>query len=118
MVQPGRPQQREAYFDQAEKWLKERHGAENVIAVTRQYDETSPHVCAYVVPIDPKGKLNCSHFLDGREKLTQMQTDFADKVGRQFGLERGIEGSKAKHKTIKQYYAEIQAPVREVTISS
>jgi hypothetical protein len=111
------PKQREAYFDQAEKWLKERHGAENVIAVTRQYDETSPHVCAYVVPIDPKGKLNCSHFLDGREKLTQMQTDFADKVGRQFGLERGIEGSKAKHKTIKQYYAEIQAPVREVTIS-
>lgn len=111
------PKQREAYFDQAEKWLKERHGAENVIAVTRQYDETSPHVCAYVVPIDPKGKLNCSHFLDGREKLTQMQTDFADKVGRQFGLERGIEGSKAKHKTIKQYYAEIQSPVREVTIS-
>ena len=111
------PKQREAYFDQAEKWLKERHGAENVIAVTRQYDETSPHVCAYVVPIDPKGKLNCSHFLDGREKLTQMQTDFADKVGRQFGLERGIEGSKAKHKTIKQYYAEIQAPVREVTTS-
>lgn len=111
------PKQREAYFDQAEKWLKERHGAENVIAVTRQYDETSPHVCAYVVPIDPKGKLNCSHFLDGREKLTQMQTDFSDKVGRQFGLERGIEGSKAKHKTIKQYYAEIQAPVREVTIS-
>lgn len=109
--------QREAYFDQAEKWLKDRHGAENVIAVTRQYDETSPHVCAYVVPIDPKGKLNCSHFLDGREKLTQMQTDFADKVGRQFGLERGIEGSKAKHKTIKQYYAEIQAPVKEVTIS-
>ena len=85
--------------------------------MTRQYDETSPHVCAYVVPIDPKGKLNCSHFLDGREKLTQMQTDFADKVGRQFGLERGIEGSKAKHKTIKQYYAEIQAPVKEVTIS-
>ena len=34
--------QREAYFDQAEKWLKDRHGAENVIAVTRQYDETSP----------------------------------------------------------------------------
>lgn len=111
------PKQREAYFDQAEKWLKERHGTENVIAVTRQYDETSPHVCAYVVPIDPKGKLNCSHFLDGREKLTQMQTDFADKVGQQFGLERGIEGSKAKHKTIKQYYAEIQAPVQEVTIS-
>jgi Plasmid recombination enzyme/Toprim-like len=105
---------REAYFDQAEKWLKERHGAENVIAFTRQYDETSPHVCAYVVPIDPRGKLNCSHFLDGREKLSEMQTDFAEKVGKQFDLDRGIEGSKAKHTTIKQYYAKIQAPTPEI----
>jgi len=104
--------QREAYFDAAQKWLLERHGTENVVAVTRQYDETSPHMCAYVVPIDPKGKLNCSHFLDGRVKLSQMQTEFAEKVGRSFGLERGIEGSKAKHKTIQQYYAEIQAPVK------
>lgn len=108
---------REVYFDQAEKWLKERHGVENVIAVTRQYDETSPHVCAYVVPIDPKGKLNCSYFLDGREKLTHMQTDFAEKVGSQVGLERGIEGSKATHKTIRQYYAEMQRPVQEATIT-
>jgi hypothetical protein len=107
----------EAYFDSAEKWLNQRHGAENVITFTRQYDETSPHVCAYVVPIDQKGKLNCSAFLDGREKLSLMQTDFAEKVGKPFQLERGIEGSEAKHKTIKQYYAEIQAPVPDVTIS-
>jgi len=110
--------QREAYFDAAQKWLLERHGAENVVAVTRQYDETSPHMCAYVVPIDPKGRLNCSHFLDGRKKLSLMQTDFAEKVGRQFGLERGIEGSKAHHKTIQQYYAEIQSPMKEVAIES
>jgi len=109
--------QREAYFDQAEKWLRDRHGSENLIAVTRQYDETSPHICAYAVPIDPKGKLNCSHFLNGRVKLSQMQTDFAEKVGQKFGLERGIEGSKATHKTIKQYYAEIQKKPQEVTIS-
>jgi len=100
---------REAYFDAAEKWLKARHGAENVISFTRQYDETSPHVCAYVVPLDPKGKLNCSYYLDGRIKLSEMQTEFADKVGKQFNLERGIEGSKAKHQTVKQYYAKIQS---------
>jgi cation transport regulator ChaB len=110
-------ERREAYFDEAEKWLKERHGKENVIAFTRQYDETSPHVCAYVVPIDPKGKLNCSHFLDGREKLSEMQTDFAEKVGKPFGLERGIEGSKAKHTTVKQYYADIQKKPQEVVIT-
>jgi hypothetical protein len=108
------PKAREAYFDEAEKWLKARHGAENVIAFTRQYDETSPHACAYVVPIDPKGKLNCSHFLDGRTKLSEMQTEFAEKVGKRFNLERGIEGSQAKHQTIKQYYAKIQAPTPEI----
>lgn len=102
--------QREAYFDDAEKWLKARHGVENVIAVTRQYDETSPHICAYVVPIDPGGKLNCSHFQDGREKLQAMQTDFAERVGSRHNLERGIEGSTATHTTIKDYYATVNAP--------
>jgi Plasmid recombination enzyme/Toprim-like/Protein of unknown function (DUF3991) len=110
--------QREAYFDAAEKWLKQRHGAENVIAFTRQYDETSPHVCAYVVPIDAKGKLNASHFLDGRTKLSAMQTDFADTVGKQFNLERGIEGSVAKHTTVKEYYARIQEPVKGLEITA
>jgi Plasmid recombination enzyme/Toprim-like/Protein of unknown function (DUF3991) len=108
---------REAYFDRAEQWLKQRHGSDNVIAFTRQYDETSPHVCAYVVPIDPKGKLNCSYFLDGRTKLSEMQTDFAEKCGKPFRLERGMEGSKATHKTIRQYYAEIQAQPKDVAIS-
>ena len=109
----------EAYFDSAERWLKDLHGAANVISVTRQYDETSPHICVYVVPIDQQGKLNCSAFLDGREKLSLMQTDFAEKCGKPFQLERGIEGSKATHKTIKQYYAEIQKPFSdEITITS
>jgi hypothetical protein len=110
--------QREAYFDEAEKWLKQRHGAENVIAFTRQYDETSPHVCAYVVPIDAKGKLNVSHFLDGRTKLSEMQTDFADTVGKRFNLERGIEGSVAKHTTVKEYYARLQEPVKGLEIKA
>ena len=65
----------ESYFNHAEQWLKNKHGEENVLAVTHQYDETSPHICAYVVPIDKKGRLNCSEFLDGREKLSQLQTD-------------------------------------------
>lgn len=110
------PRMVEAYFDKAEQWLIDRHGKANVISVTRQYDETSPHICAYVVPIDQRGKLNCSAFLDGREKLSLMQTDFAEKCGKPFQLERGIEGSKAKHTTIKEYYAEIQKPTREITI--
>ena len=97
------------YFDKCQEWLSQKHGAENVIAFTRQFDETSPHVCAYVVPIDDKGKLNASHFLDGRVKLSAMQTDFAENCGKPFNLERGIEGSTAKHTTVKQYYRHIQS---------
>ena len=66
-----------------------------------QLDETTPHLVAYVVPIDKKGKLNCRHFLGGREKMTAMQTDFANVVGAKYGLQRGQEGSKAKHEEVK-----------------
>ena len=59
-------------------------------------DETTPHLVAYVVPIDQKGKLNCKEFLGGRAKLNKMQTDFANQV-KDLGLTRGKEGSKSRH---------------------
>jgi hypothetical protein len=96
----------ERYFATAVEWLKERHGAENVVATSVHHDETSPHLVAYVVPLDQDGKLNAKAFLGGRAKLTAMQTDFAKAVGRH-GLERGIEGSKAKHQSIREYYAKV-----------
>lgn len=98
----------ESYFSTAVEWLKERHGAENVISTSVHLDETSPHLVAYVLPIDKQGKLNAKAFLGGRAKLSAMQTDFASRV-QKYGLERGIEGSKAKHQSIKQYYAAIKA---------
>lgn len=97
----------ERYFATAVEWLKERHGADNVVATSVHHDETSPHLVAYVVPLDKNGKLNAKAFLGGRAKLTAMQTDFARAVG-QHGLERGIEGSKAKHQSIRDYYAKVQ----------
>jgi hypothetical protein len=96
----------ERYFATAIEWLKERHGAENVVATSVHHDETSPHLVAYVVPLDQDGKLNAKSFLGGKAKLTAMQTDFAQTVGRH-GLERGIEGSKAKHQSIRDYYAKV-----------
>ncbi len=107
----------ERYFATALEWLKERHGAENVVATSVHHDETSPHLVAYVVPLDDQGKLNAKAFLGGRAKLTAMQTDFAQAVSAH-GLERGIEGSKAKHQSIKQYYAAVEQGTRErATIS-
>ena len=85
------------YFSDAKKWLEEKHGAENVVYAGIHRDETTPHMYAYVVPIDSKGKLNCRAFLGGAKALSEMQTDFADRVGIKHKLERGIEGSRAKH---------------------
>lgn len=99
----------DAYFADALAWLQERHGAENVVYAGIHRDESTPHMYAYVVPKDPDtGRLNCRRFLGGAKALSEMQTDFAKRVGQLHGLERGIEGSKAKHQRVSQHYAQIQ----------
>lgn len=106
-----------AYFADAVEWLKARHGPENVVATAIHRDETSPHLVAYVVPLDDQGKLNAKAFLGGKAKLSAMQTEFAHEVGRRHGLERGLEGSKAKHTTIRDYYARVgSATVKTSTV--
>lgn len=107
------------YFETARKWLENKHGKENVITTSVHLDETSPHLVAYVVPIDQDtGRLNARKFLGGRATLSAMQTDFANTV-KHHGLDRGIEGSKATHTTIQEYYANINRfePKPEITAS-
>ena len=99
------------YFDDAKKWLEDKHGRDNVIATTIHRDESTPHMIAYVVPL-VDGKLNAKKFLGGRQKLSDMQTDFAKSVGEPLGLVRGLEGSKTEHQTIKQYYSNINTAVK------
>ena len=94
------------FFERASLWLSDKHGEENIAGVSIHKDVTTPHLVAYVVPIDQKGKLNCKDFLGGRVKLNKMQTDFANTVA-DLGLTRGKEGSKAKHSSIKAYYHDI-----------
>lgn len=101
-------QEQDAYFRDGLEWLKGRHGAENVIYAGIHRDEQTPHMYAYVVPIDQRGKLNCRAYLGGAKALNQMQTEFALQVGQQHGLQRGIEGSKARHVTVQQYYSRVK----------
>lgn len=107
--------EQDKYFDDALNWLQEKHGKENVIHAGVHRDETSPHMYAFVVPIDPKGKLNCRHFLGGKKDvLSKMQDDFQEKVGQHHGLERGIKGSKAKHNQVKNFYKQMNSPVKKL----
>ena len=94
------------YFRDALKWLQDKHGAANVVYAGIHRDETTPHMYAYVVP-RVGDKLNCRHFLGGAKALTAMQTDFAERVGHKNSLERGQEGSRARHTTIAQYYGRV-----------
>lgn len=107
-----------AYFQDALAWLRERHGADNVVAWSTHYDETSPHMAVYVVPLDAEGKLNAKAHTGGRAKLSAMQTDFAKRVGRLHHLERGIEGSKAKHQEVKAWYANASRKTAQPTITT
>ncbi|MFC5491412.1 MobV family relaxase [Dokdonella soli] len=103
------------YFSDALKWLQDKHGAENVIYAGIHRDESTPHMYAYVVP-RVGDTLNCKAFLGGAKALSAMQTDFAEKVGRQHGLERGIEGSRARHQTIREFYGRLTQPAPAITI--
>lgn len=97
------------YFNDALKWLRERHGKENVIATAVHLDERTPHLVAYVVPRTMDGRLSCRDFLGGPAKLKAMQTNFHEVCGKPYGLERGIEGSKAKHQELKKFYGAMVA---------
>lgn len=100
--------QKNDYFKAAMRWLEERHGIANVVCINVQLDETTPHLAVYVVPITKDGRLSAKDFLGGRKILTDMQTDFAEKVGAPAGLQRGIEGSKAEHITNAAYNTALQ----------
>jgi hypothetical protein len=110
-------QQQDAYFRDAVAWLEKRHGKENVVGWSIHRDESTPHLVAFVVPIDDKGKLNAKQWTGGSAALSRMQTEFACEVSAQHGLARGVEGSKAQHQTIKHFYAQVEQPAQHMTIT-
>lgn len=102
----------EAWRVRAMRFLEQRYG-DNLAHAVLHLDETTPHIQALVVPKREDGKLDAAT-LFGPEQLRQMQTEYAE-VMEDLGLQRGISGSKAKHRTIKRYYGMVngQAGIKE-----
>ncbi|WP_396189784.1 MobV family relaxase [Flavobacterium sp.] len=96
------------FFNDTVEWLDERHGKENVVGVVIHLDEKTPHMHAYVVPIDKRGHLCAKTFIDGRQKLREMQDSFFDKVSKKYGVERGMKGALISHQKIQTYYGHIE----------
>ncbi len=92
-----------------QQWLVQKWG-DRVVRAELHLDEATPHIHAYLVPLDDRGKLNCRGLFGDRAKLSQLQDSFAQAMS-SLGLERGIKGSRASHTQIKQYYTAVtQAP--------
>lgn len=99
--------QQESFLCRSYEWLQEKYGRENIITATIHRDELTPHLSAFVVPITADGRLSAKEFIGNKTKMSRDQTTFAESV-RELGLERGIEGSLAKHQRVKSHYASIQ----------
>ena len=102
------------YLNACNHWACEKFGKENVFFMAYHKDETTPHISMLLTPIDENGKLNARKFFGGRDKMRALQDDFYDKVGKEFGLERGLRGSKAKHQSIQKYYQKLNERNEEI----
>lgn len=82
-------------------------GKSNVLHAELHMDEVgSPHIHAFVVPIDERGRLNAKRFTDGSRAMSALQSSYADSV-KETGLKRGISGSSARHQDIRRMYANL-----------
>ncbi len=89
------------------EYVSRRFGSENVAQVTLHLDEATPHIHATVVPITQDGRLSARDVVGNRSKLRDLQTDYAAAMN-PLGLDRGVEGSRATHQTVKRWYAETE----------
>jgi 5S rRNA maturation endonuclease (ribonuclease M5) len=98
-------QQLEDWKGANHQWLNDQFG-DRVVRAELHLDESTPHIHAYLVPLDEKEKLNCKSIFGGREKLSQFQDSYGEAM-KPLGLERGIKGSRATHTEVKEYYAAV-----------
>lgn len=109
------------------EWLRRTFGAENVVSAVLHMDEATPHIHAAVVPIvtgerrkvrkekpDESDKRKyrtksasrprlCADDVMSRVKLKEYQDTYAEAMSK-YGLQRGIEGSEARHVTTQEFY--------------
>ena len=107
------------------KWLWETYGEQNLVSAVLHMDEKTPHIHATIVPIvtgerrkakqdeqngkkkyrkkSPQDVRLCADDVMARHKLKHYQDTYAQAMSK-YGLQRGIDGSLAKHISTMQYY--------------
>jgi Plasmid recombination enzyme len=98
------------FVDAVVNWLDKSWG-NRIVQAELHLDEITPHIHAYLVPLDKHGKLNCKALFGTRAKMHELQDSFAAAVAH-LGLLRGIKGSVASHQKIRKYYAAVNQDSR------
>lgn len=113
------------------EWLRETFGRDNVVSAVLHMDEKTPHIHATVVPIvtgerrkskkkpdkpedgkkkyrkkDPNAARLCVDDVMTRDNLKLFQDTYAVAMNK-YGLQRGIDGSEARHISTRQFYREL-----------
>lgn len=108
------------WIDSNLKWLRDTFGEDNVVSCVLHMDEKTPHLHATVVPIvtgerkrksregekkyrTQNGPRLSADDIMGRARLSTYQNTYAEAM-REFGLQRGVVGSTAKHQSNGEYY--------------
>ena len=110
------------------QWLRETYGEQNLVSAVLHMDEKTPHIHATIVPIvtgerrkakqdeqngkkkyrkkSPQDVRLCADDVMARHKLKHYQDTYAQAMNK-YGLQRGVDGSLAKHIPTSQYYKEL-----------
>ena len=96
-------EEQQQFFVDCTRFFAERYGEDNIISAVVHMDETTPHLHLNLIPI-ADGRL-CAKQLFDRKALQALQTDFHSAVGKKWNLQRGREGSQAKHLSTAEFKA-------------
>ena len=108
--------------EKMQKWIDRNYnfvirefGQANNMRFTLHRDERTPHIHAVVVPLTEDGKLTAREVLGGRMAMSARQTRYGQTMA-EFGLERGVIGSKAIHNS-EGWYLGQQKKAQEAVLS-
>ncbi len=103
------------------KFIADEFPSDSVLSAHLHLDETTPHIQLIIAPIINKTvrtkqvcRLACKDYFGTPEKLRKYQDRYANSLS-EFGLKRGIRGSRAFHKTMKTMYGEVEKDMKLVT---
>lgn len=110
------------------KWIRETYGEQNLVLAVLHMDEKTPHIHATVIPIvtgerrkagqeeqngkkkyrkkNPQDVRLCADDVMARHRLKHYQDTYAQAMNK-YGLQRGVDGSLAKHISTMQYYKQL-----------